>query len=62
MDRFIVQENIRHFHRLLDGELEASQRQVIESLLAAEEAKLPCDPQPVDPAALPPDTPAVPRA
>lgn len=40
MDRFVVQENIRHFHRLLEGKLELAQRQLIESLLAAEEAKL----------------------
>jgi hypothetical protein len=49
MDRFVVQENIRHFHKLLEGKLELTQRQLIESLLAAEEAKLMLDIPPREP-------------
>lgn len=40
MDRFIAQENIRHFRSLLATELNEQKRQSILHLLSDEEAKL----------------------
>ena len=40
MDRSVARLNIEHFRRLLAKETDESRRQVIERLLAEEEAKL----------------------
>jgi hypothetical protein len=40
MDRYIAEENIKHFRSLLATELNEQRRQCILSLLADEEAKL----------------------
>jgi hypothetical protein len=40
MDRFIAEQNIEHYRRLLAGELGEPKRQCILHLLADEEAKL----------------------
>ncbi len=40
MDRFIAEQNIEHYRRLLGAELDEPKRQCILQLLAGEEAKL----------------------
>lgn len=40
MDRFVAEQNIAHYRELLAGDLEADEREVIERLLAEEEARL----------------------
>lgn len=45
MSRFTVTENIRRFRQLLTEPLDTQRRRTIETLLAAEEAKLPDEPE-----------------
>jgi hypothetical protein len=40
MDRTVAYLNIQHFKKLLESELDPAKRQMIERLLAEEEAKL----------------------
>jgi hypothetical protein len=46
MERFIHNENIRHFRKLLEREQDEEKRNLIRKLLAEEEAKdVPADPK-----------------
>lgn len=40
MDKFVACLNIEHFKRLLETETDPTKRQIVERLLAEEEAKL----------------------
>ncbi len=40
MDRTVAHLNIQHFRKLLESEADPTKRQIIERLLAEEEAKL----------------------
>lgn len=41
MERFIRNENIRRYRKLLEGETDENRRMIIQKLLAAEEANSP---------------------
>lgn len=47
MDRAVARLNIEHFRRLLAKETDESRRQILQRLLAEEEAKL-ADPGPME--------------
>ena len=49
MDQFIHFENIRHYRKLLEEELNEEKRNILQKLLAEEEAK-PIAGHPADPA------------